>query len=485
MNQINPDSFIAQNTTTLPPADAARIENSGFTFAEPGQGISQDQWIDQARISDNPEVRAQYDAFVQLAGGRTDNPAIKQVMQRYHALITAETASERIAAERNWTEQISTTLGQFDPLNRLLDAVQPQLADLGRTAGLENTEWGESLQRTLDTPGTMSAFRNGLSAGMLDGAQDMVVGIATLAGRTLQYGADNSLAGHAGDYLRGVTGALPDFAETILPSAARGQESTAALGQIGSNIGTYMAAIAQDPGKLPSDVLNAIDGAWDSLRDSHAAAAAQGPEAEAQWWGQTIGRVTFEVAATLVPVAGQIGKVDTVADTARALDGIGDATRLANRLDEIGDVARLDSQLAASARNLSDEAAGTIRNVNPGHPMPGRTQNCVNCSIATDATLDGRASAAMPSSGPVGLDVLQTRFGAQFSGAMTEASITATMEAAGNGARGIVFGYRGPNQVGHVFNVVNQNGTIRFLDGQIGQQAVTSGYNSLHLLRTN
>lgn len=54
-----------------------------------------------------------------------------------------------------------------------------------------------------------------------------------------------------------------------------------------------------------------------------------------------------------------------------------------------------------------------------------------------------------------------------------------------DGARGIVFGSRGPGETGHMFNVVNQNGTVRFLDGQTGKPADLGGYTSLHLLRTN
>ncbi|WP_324292998.1 DUF6862 domain-containing protein [Pectobacterium brasiliense] len=45
---------------------------------------------------------------------------------------------------------------------------------------------------------------------------------------------------------------------------------------------------------------------------------------------------------------------------------------------------------------VAGESAGTIRNVNPGYPVSGRTHNCVNCSIATDATLAGNPASALP-----------------------------------------------------------------------------------------
>lgn len=56
---------------------------------------------------------------------------------------------------------------------------------------------------------------------------------------------------------------------------------------------------------------------------------------------------------------------------------------------------------------------------------------------------------------------------------------------AGNGDWGIVYGSYGPDQSGHVFNVVNQNGTIRFWDGQSGKVADLYKFESFKMLRTN
>ncbi|WP_420909074.1 toxin glutamine deamidase domain-containing protein [Acinetobacter modestus] len=55
----------------------------------------------------------------------------------------------------------------------------------------------------------------------------------------------------------------------------------------------------------------------------------------------------------------------------------------------------------------------------------------------------------------------------------------------GNSSIEIIYGFRRENSIGHVFNVVNQNGTVRFLDGQSGGQASLSGYTNFQLLRTN
>lgn len=56
------------------------------------------------------------------------------------------------------------------------------------------------------------------------------------------------------------------------------------------------------------------------------------------------------------------------------------------------------------------------------------------------------------------------------------------MSNAGTVARGIVLGSYGP---GHVFNVVNQNGKICFLDGKTSKAADMSNFIFFKLLRTN
>ncbi len=125
------------------------------------------------------------------------------------------------------------------------------------------------------------------------------------------------------------------------------------------------------------------------------------------------------------------------------------------------------------------ETVGSIRGLN----AIGGKMNCVNCVIATDATLAGNPASAL-GGGPFNIGVLERHFGAKFGGDTTINSISETMSNAGNGARGIVFGSRG-NEVGHVFNVVNQKGVVRFLDGQTGKAATFDGYDAFRLLRTN
>lgn len=123
---------------------------------------------------------------------------------------------------------------------------------------------------------------------------------------------------------------------------------------------------------------------------------------------------------------------------------------------------------------------GSIRNVNP---LKSAT-NCVHCAIATDLTLSGRPTSALPSAAKP-LVVLENHYGRTFRQVSGRDQIENIMSNAGHGARGIVAVYKGGNQTGHVFNVTNQNGTVRLLDGQIGTVASLEGYIYFAFMRTN
>lgn len=252
-----------------------------------------------------------------------DTPAKTQLNQSQGTLIAA-TPKKNDSLERS----VAKAFDNLSLTGKIQDLLIPQLGKLTKAAGLGKTEWGASLQKVLDTPGSAKAFREGINEGIINGGKDMVVGIATLAGTAAQYGADKTLGG-AGDALRGITGKMPGFLEAIVPSAKRGDASDAALGRLGSNIGNYVSSRSQNPNLLTSDVKNAINSAWGSLKADHAKAAAQGPKEEARWWGEVVGRVTFEVAATVVPVAGVAGKVDKAADVARVTTKVDDIARAA------------------------------------------------------------------------------------------------------------------------------------------------------------
>nr|WP_237028254.1 toxin glutamine deamidase domain-containing protein [Pectobacterium carotovorum] len=60
---------------------------------------------------------------------------------------------------------------------------------------------------------------------------------------------------------------------------------------------------------------------------------------------------------------------------------------------------------------------------------------------------------------------MEKHYGTKFKYVSSTENIIQQMTNAGSGSRGIVYGSYGIGQPGHVFNVVNQNGVVRFLDG--------------------
>ena len=127
--------------------------------------------------------------------------------------------------------------------------------------------------------------------------------------------------------------------------------------------------------------------------------------------------------------------------------------------------------------------AGSIRNVNPGYGAPGTVENCVNCADATEQTLNGNWVSAVRS-GAQPISVLTQKYGGRFKGAINAQDIETQLLKAGPGSRGIVYLWNKLSVPGHVFNAVNQNGVIRFLDGQTGTEGSFRGFKNFSFLRT-
>jgi hypothetical protein len=97
----------------------------------------------------------------------------------------------------------------------------------------------------------------------------------------------------------------------------------------------------------------------------------------------------------------------------------------------------------------------------------GGSDNCVSCVIALDRTLGGNPSSALPISFGT-LDEITHDLGGHFIDVYGPMHIGSILSQAGDGARGVVAVTYRSASVGHVFNAVNDSGTIRFLDGQSG-----------------
>ncbi|MDB4944536.1 MAG: hypothetical protein JWP97_4070 [Labilithrix sp.] len=132
---------------------------------------------------------------------------------------------------------------------------------------------------------------------------------------------------------------------------------------------------------------------------------------------------------------------------------------------------------AASGTSPAGSAARahTIADINPGFPTaPGRTLNCVNCAVATDATLARHPATALPSEYPLKLEHIQQVTGGTFRPITSPGDVEAQLLRSGPGSRAIVAGTRNAPEPGHVFNAVNVDGRVYFVDGQSGQAAVLS-----------
>ena len=154
-----------------------------------------------------------------------------------------------------------------------------------------------------------------------------------------------------------------------------------------------------------------------------------------------------------------------LSDVSGILDWAGVPADALAAMPLIGIEARGLAAVERTTASVSAESglAGSIRNVN----TIGGEMNCVNCSIASDATLAGNAASAL-SGGASSISALEKTFGGSFQPVSGQMQIGSILSQSGNGARGIVFGESLSGDVGHVFNVINKNGAIQFLDGQIG-----------------
>lgn len=172
------------------------------------------------------------------------------------------------------------------------------------------------------------------------------------------------------------------------------------------------------------------------------------------------------------------------------------AKTTANVVSAVGPATAARAELRLQARTAAAEvqaarpsATAFLTHVNEDLPLGqttgSRTMNCANCVIATDASIAGSPASALPGK-VTHPSVLSDHYNKQWSPVVrAPADIEAVMRHAGPGSRGVVLGARPVGSVGHFFNVVNDGGTIRFLDGQGGEVAQLGEFNRFWVLRTN
>jgi RHS repeat-associated protein len=137
--------------------------------------------------------------------------------------------------------------------------------------------------------------------------------------------------------------------------------------------------------------------------------------------------------------------------------------------------------------------AGAVKTplIPPGAAYDGvGAYNCASCAIAGDSTLAGRPASpvdlypAAPS--PNAIVAIETYAGAAFRAVSGRVAIEAELAAAGNGARGIVYGSNLAGEA-HVWNAAVVNGKVTYFDFQnLGSQgaAIFNGWTDFFFVRT-
>ena len=128
----------------------------------------------------------------------------------------------------------------------------------------------------------------------------------------------------------------------------------------------------------------------------------------------------------------------------------------------------------------------SLRDINP----LGGDRNCVECTIAVDEMLARKAFKSAPITMEKQISYLAKRLGKKMINWLNrdQDQVAEMMKRSGPGSRGVVHSSFKKNDGStgyHVFNVVNQKGTVRFLDGQSGGAADLSKYKIDKFLRTN
>ena len=176
-------------------------------------------------------------------------------------------------------------------------------------------------------------------------------------------------------------------------------------------------------------------------------------------------QLTTEVGTAVVGLPALVRSIATNPRVLAALGlGADEAAQLASNLvpspTARGAGSRDELLGGNNSNSISDDEISRVNQI-------GGEDNCAGCAIAGDATLAGHQASAIDH-GPVTLRELQEFYNSTFNNVGGEARIIDHFNDLGSGSRGIVYGHVGDDDIGHYFNVVNDNGTVRFIDFQNG-----------------
>ncbi|MEE9321625.1 MAG: toxin glutamine deamidase domain-containing protein, partial [Granulosicoccus sp.] len=275
---------------------------------------------------------------------------------------------------------------------------------------------------------TFSGQLNGVADGLGEVALETVQGVAALGVSGVKTVYDLLLGSSASEFefaAEEITGRdvqLPEWA----PDSDRGVERL----QTGADV---IAEIAFNPGLIIDAIVDPIKEDW-----------AQGR------YGEAIGRGIGELVSVTAGVQGA-GKL--VAE-------IPEAFKPANIMEWSPEKQSPWSEIPGTTL-LSEINKIRIKD------KDGAETNCINCTIATELSSSGHPTSALVTKDPSHGKDIEEMFDAKFQPVERLADIESMMLKAGHGARGVIGGTR-LNGRSHVYNVNNDHGTIKYLEGQMG-----------------
>ncbi|WP_280233430.1 M3 family metallopeptidase [Nocardia cyriacigeorgica] len=144
---------------------------------------------------------------------------------------------------------------------------------------------------------------------------------------------------------------------------------------------------------------------------------------------------------------------------------------------------------ADSGRHLgADPLLDLVRAVNPLAPRATDTGddsayvNCADCAVVIDRNIDGKNYVASPRKTWAALQFedghprspfIDAHYATQFRPVTSLVDLETELSDGGHLARGMLAYRKSGSEEGHILNVVNDHGIIRYLDGQIGRDVTT------------
>jgi DNA/RNA non-specific endonuclease len=258
----------------------------------------------------------------------------------------AKTPAELKAMERqivaNWGATSNDFKSQFSGANLTLmvDKVYAGLSQLQGVIANDKSGAATAIRKIFENgPEVSNAFGVGLAKGIGGAAGDLLLTL----GKTVRFVTDAiPITGLGGELVRYLTpDAVKDWAnkngvgqvfDDITPSFIRGIKTVEAAETAMRNMATYFAN--RTPGQVATDVSNALSAKWESLKTEYNAMAGD-PVRQAEWLGEKVGAILFEVGSSFIPVAGVVGKLGTLAKGADKLADVVDPARVVNKAEDV------------------------------------------------------------------------------------------------------------------------------------------------------